>query len=78
MYNALWQKWLSRISGSPKNIALGQLILAILLSFVSGMFLILGMGVFRGDPVYWIQLIGSPALLVIAIVHARLVWHAIE
>jgi hypothetical protein len=78
MFNALWQKWLSRISGSPKNIALGQLILAILLSFVSGMFLIQGMGVFRGDPVYWIQLIGSPALLVIAIVHARLVWHAIE
>jgi hypothetical protein len=36
------------------------------------------MGVFRGDPVYWIQLIGSPALFVIAIVHARLVWHAIE
>jgi hypothetical protein len=46
MFNALWQKWLSRISGSPKNIALGQLILAILLSFVSGMFLIQGMACF--------------------------------
>jgi hypothetical protein len=72
MFNALWQKWLSRISGSPKNIALGQLILAILLSFVSGMFLIQGMGVFRGD------MIASPAMLGIAIVHARLVWQAIE
>jgi len=78
MFNALWQKWLSRISGSPKNIALGQLILAILLSFVSGMFLIQGMGVFRGDMFSWIQLIASPAMLGIAIVHARLVWQAIE
>lgn len=78
MFNALWQKWLSRISGSPKNIALGQLILAILLSFVSGMFLIQGMGVFRGDTFSWIQLIASPAMLGIAIVHARLVWQAIE
>ena len=71
MFNALWRKWLSRISGSPKNIALGQLILAILLSFVSG-------GVFRGDTFSWIQLIASPAMLGIAIVHARLVWQAIE
>jgi len=78
MFNALWQKWLSRISGSPKNIALGQLVLAILLSFVSGMFLIQGMGVFRGDMFSWIQLIASPAMLGIAIVHARLVWQAIE
>ena len=78
MFNALWQKWLSRISGSPKNIALGQLILAILLSFVSGMFLIQGMCVFRGDTFSWIQLIASPAMLGIAIVHARLVWQAIE
>ena len=78
MFNALWQKWLSRISGSPKNIALGQLILAILLSFVSGMFLIQGMGVFRGDTFSWIQLIASPAMLGIAIAYGRLVWQAIE
>jgi amino acid transporter len=79
MFNALWQKWLSRISGSSKNIALGHLILTILLSFVSGLFWIQGIGgVFRGDMVSWIWLISSPAMLGIAIAYARLVWQAIE
>src|SRR5262245_58195463 len=78
MFNALWQKWLSRISGSPKNIALGQLSLAILLSFWSGILLMTGFrGVLRGDTVSWIQLIGSPAMLGIAIAYGRLVWQAI-
>jgi hypothetical protein len=79
MFNALWQKWLSRISGSSKNIALGHLVLTILLSFVSGMFWIKGIGgVFRGDMVSWIWLISSPAMLGIAIAYSRLVWQAIE
>jgi hypothetical protein len=66
-------------SGSPKNIALGRLILAILLSVVSGMFIMQGLeGAFRGDTVSWIQLILSPALLAIAILHGRMVWEAIQ
>jgi len=78
MFNALWQKWLSRISGSPKNIALGHLILAILISVCSGVFLMTGLhGVFRGQTSYWIYLISSPALLGIAIAYGRLVWQAI-
>src|SRR5262245_26535869 len=78
MFNALWQKWLSRISGSPKNIALGHLILAILISFCSGILLMTGLhGVFRGQTSYWIYLISSPALLGIAIAYGRLVWQAI-
>ena len=66
-------------SGSPKNIALGRLILTIFLSFLSGMFLMQGLeDAFRGDTVSWIQLILSPALLAIAILHGKLVWQAIE
>jgi len=76
--DALWQKWLSRISGSPKNIALGHLILAILISFCSGILLMTGLhAVFRGQTSYWIYLISSPALLGIAIAYGRLVWQAI-
>jgi hypothetical protein len=78
MFNALWQKWQSRISGSLKNIALGHLILAILISFCSGIFLMSGLdGVLRGQTSSWIQLISSPAMLGIAIAYGRLVWHAI-
>jgi hypothetical protein len=66
-------------SGSPKNIALGQLIVAILLSVLSGMFFMQGLeGTFRGDTFSWIQLILSPALLAIAILHGRRVWQAIQ
>jgi hypothetical protein len=65
-------------SGSPKNIARGQIILAILLSVVSGMFLLQGLeGAFRGDTASWIQLVLSPALLAIAILHGKRVWQAI-
>jgi hypothetical protein len=79
MFNALWQKWLSRISGSSKNIALGHLILAILLSFCSGILLMTGLyGVLRGQTFYWMYLISSPAMLWIAIAYGRLVWQAIE
>lgn len=61
-------------SGSPKNIALGRLILTIFLSFLSGMFLMQGLeDAFRGDTVSWIQL-----MLAIAILHGKLVWQAIE
>jgi hypothetical protein len=65
-------------SGSPKKIALGQITIAILLSFLSGMFLIQGLGgAFRGEIFPWMQVILSPALLGIAIMHGRLVWRAI-
>jgi hypothetical protein len=65
-------------SGSPKKLALGQIVLAIVLSVLSGMFLIQGLGgPLRGDIASWIQLVLSPVLLTIAIVHARLVWQAI-
>jgi hypothetical protein len=65
-------------SGSPKNIALGQLVLAIILSVLSGMFFMQGLaGAFRGDTASWIQLVLSPALLAIAILHCRRVWQAI-
>jgi len=65
-------------SGSPKKIALGQIILAILLSVVSGMFFMQGLeGALRGNTASWIQLVSSPALLAIAILHGRRVWQAV-
>jgi hypothetical protein len=64
--------------GSPKKVALGQIVIAILLSALGGMFLIQGLeGAVRGDAGSWAQLILSPALLAIAILHGRRVWQAI-
>jgi hypothetical protein len=66
-------------SGSPKKIALGQIIIAILLSVVSGMFFMQGLeGALRGDSASWAPLVLSPALLAIAILHGRRVWQAIR
>jgi hypothetical protein len=65
-------------SGSPKKVALGQIIIAILLSVVSGMFLMQGLdGAFRGHALSWAQLVLSPILLAIAILHGRRVWQEI-
>jgi hypothetical protein len=65
-------------SGSPKNIVRGHLVLAILLSVLSGMFIMQGLdGAFRGHPASWMQLVLSPALLGIAILLGRRVWQAI-
>jgi hypothetical protein len=65
-------------SGSPKKVALGRITIAIVLSVLSGAFLIQGLGgPLRGEASAWVQLILSPVLLGIAIVHGRLVWQAI-
>jgi hypothetical protein len=63
---------------TPKKLARGQIVLAVILSVLSGMFIIQGLnGAFRGDVYSLIQLVLAPALLAIAILHARRVWQAI-
>ena len=63
---------------APKKIARGQIVLVVILSVLSGVFIIQGLsGAIRGDVYPLIQLILAPALLAIAILHARRVWQAI-
>ena len=63
---------------APKKIARGQIVLVVILSVLSGMFIIQGLsGAFRGEVYSLMQLILAPALLAVAILHARRVWQAI-
>jgi len=65
-------------SGSPKKSALGEIIAAISLSVVSGMFFMQGLeGALRGDTASSILLVFSPGFLAIAILYGRRVWQAI-
>jgi hypothetical protein len=65
-------------AGSPKRVALGQIVLAVILSILSGMFIIQGLGgALQGEISSWMQLVLAPVLLSTAILLARSVWKAI-